>query len=633
MSNTTGPKVAVAILSHAKELYLSNGVPWADPMTRQGLAAAIATEGQSPQVMDLRVPGQIEALMTYLKGCNQVIVHDLPTTAMAITKAPDELRAVPWWDIRLVERAIHLGAMAKWPDDPGRQDTVTALLGAYHVGARMRGLAEVLNPDLARELAQGGSIPPSTADHLIGMAEGLDRIAAAQRQAASPELLNHLVAVEMPAAVKHVAMTLNGVLLNSKLCQRLNSSIPDLLQSLAQQLATPGPAEGEDTYKPLTHPERTDAIAPWLIKNGMRDALHQNRNGTYEVDDDTLKFLESKWKPAEWLRQFRKLEDLQGQPWLRGAMTSADGRVHPLHLAMHAATGRSATVDPGIAGIPKWCRPLVWALPGHGVVELDYVGCEILAAACYHHEPWLQEVYRSGDAVSYLAKALFPVETEGMSLVDVANTKNGEALRNTSKSVIYGIFYGRLAKSLAKGLRIPPREAEQLVNTIRDRCPNMTRRMKAAVNHAGLTGEIKIGYGLVRRLRKEEWDEAWKVRTLGMNSPIQGIAGIVFRIAMPMVAQAIKPYGGRIILPNHDAFLLEGPLGDSYQRTAKIIGYRNLEAISEAGRQAMIAAALTVFPELQALVDVADASPGCWNKKGKHTSVQDFIAACVTLPG
>ena len=105
----------------------------------------------------------------------------------------------------------------------------------------------------------------------------------------------------------------------------------------------------------------------------------------------------------------------------------------------------------------------------------------------------------------------------------------------------------------------------------------------------------------------------WKVETLGKNTPIQGAAAVVFRYAMVLVARAIEPLGGFIILPIHDALLLEGPL-------------EHLAVITSTAKQAMIDAFAILSPTARPFVEVEDAFTSCWCKRGTDAGFENFLA-------
>ena len=432
------------------------------------------------------------------------------------------------------------------------------------------------------------------------LAAAIGALGAAQRQAMSGTLWDHLQKVEMPAALEHALITMTGVRLDRDRCKRLRTAVPVMVTSIKERLAKDG----------LTEPEKHSAVVNWLRKIGILDAFNRNKDGAYEIDDDTLKEQEVGRPLIRALRQLRKIEAFADKQWLKGMMTSIDGRVHPDHLPLQAPTTRSSTCHPELASLPKKIHEMVIPEPGNGIIELDYKGVEVLTAAIRFGDKQLFEAYATGDVISYLARVIFPERLQGLSLEEIA--KHHDELRGQSKTTVYGVLYGRKAHSLKRKLKVSERTAQQLIDRLMAFCPAVEAGMKAMVEQVRRDGRIPIAFDLVRHLTKEERGMGWKVETLGKNTPIQGLAAVVFRWAMVLVARAIEPLGGQIILPVHDAFVLEGPLG-------------NLPTISAAAKQAMIDAFEIISSTALPIVEVDGVNPSAWCKKGKVGSFEKYL--------
>ncbi len=586
------------IAAPPRPLLLRSG-PWRDPMAAVPVAVgfvAEATGGVQEGVLDIRQPAAVKSLAEVLRRAALVEVHDLVPLvyALAATGGVDatDLRCLQWLDTRVADRAIRLG---HHEIDPG--DGLASCVRRYGV----RHIPFVWSPDAPVQDTQPagtGELPSGVRRQALAMAMATARVADRLQQQVAPRLWSYLMVHEMPAALEHALIALRGVKLDENRCRRLTIAVADLSQALREQLSTFGLSDA-DSHR---------ALEGWLRQEGLLDAF-DNFGGSYVLDDDALKEVKHLHVAIPILRRLRRISDLDGKAWLRGKMTSRDGRVHPEHLIMQAPTSRSSTRLPELTSIPKALRPIVIPEPGNGIIELDYKGMEILIAALRYGDERLLAAYATGDVISRLAQVIFP-ELTPLSLADIARVHDDE--RSRAKTITYGTIYGRKARTLSRKLRVPRWRGQQLVNRLMEFCPRVAAGMRAMVDRAQVEGHIPIGFGLTRHLTDEERSQPWKVETLAKNTPIQGLAACAFRRALVLVNRAIQPMRGSIILPVHDAVVIEAPL--------KVLG--EVAVVAEC---AMVEALSTLGGGAHPLVDTQMSEPTCWNKRGSVKSFEDYL--------
>ena len=482
---TSFTSIALALIdTHPPALSLKAG-PWIDPMSRSPYFAGMVlttADAISTVTLDLRRPHAIHELVDLLEGASVVLCHDLAHVVLTLRAAGSRLRKIPWFDTRVAQRALRLG---QFGDGLG-SDSLTACLATYSI----TGIPFAFAPDQSLEVLQAspgaGVIPPSVMRQATAMVQAVAAIAAAQKEVADPRLWLHLAQVEMPAALEHALITLYGVRLDAERCRRLCTALPAMVETLEARLAHAG----------LVDPGSNRALVAWVTKLGVLDAF-ETVQGHLCIDDDALKEAQGRCSELRLLRQLRRVQDLADKPWLAGMMTSADGRVHPEHAPLRAPTTRSATRRPELTSLPKALRPIVVADAGMGIVELDYKGVEILVAAIRFGDERLLSAYMTGDVISALAQVIFTA-LHGLSLREVAEHHDGE--RAQAKTIVYGVLYGRKARSLARKLGISEAAAQRLIDRLMSYCPKVKAGMTALVKSAQRSGRIPIAFGLARDL-------------------------------------------------------------------------------------------------------------------------------------
>jgi hypothetical protein len=529
------------------------------------------------QVWDLTHPGQREAFTRQLQQADRVVVPWLPTCWSSVPAA--------WWDCTLVERALRLG-----------ESKDTLLVDPFSLREHYR---------IRLPLPFDPRATPDGCPHEVALAQArglsllVGAIDRAQACLLTPTLRDHVRYVEMPAAIAHAQISQTGIRLDESRCRLFLERGEGLLDQLERTLKAAD----------LTEPHRLDHVQHWI-----RHTLKVGDRFQGKIDDDALKAVSYEVPIIATLRKYRRVQHLLNQGWLRGEGRDSAGLYHPRHTPLSAPTGRTATSDPSVTSLPKACRPLVVPRsPDRGIIELDYASKEIAVAATRFNDRNLQQAYATGDAISFLCKKVFFADQVGhLDLVTI--NEEHEELRGKGKIVTYGDFYGRGAESCARQLGINTTKAGNLSRALHAYCPAMRAGMDAIVKEAKRTGIVPIWNDLNRRLTAEERSQSWRITTIAKNTPIQGLAGVIFRVAMSTVQHRLRPLAAEIILPMHDSLVIECPVAVC----AEVV-----RIAREAMQQAFMAVMRTDF---YPFIDVSDKNTSCWNKKGKSDSLEWFLA-------
>ncbi|MBQ0059828.1 MAG: DNA polymerase I, partial [Lachnospiraceae bacterium] len=250
-----------------------------------------------------------------------------------------------------------------------------------------------------------------------------------------------------------------------------------------------------------------------------------------------------------------------------------DGRIHTTFNQTVTATGRLSSQDPNLQNIPmkteqgRLIRKCFIPKEGCIFVDADYSQIELRILAHMSGDEALIDAYRSSKDIHALtASQVFKVPFEEVTPLQ----------RRNAKAVNFGIIYGISSFGLSQGLSISPKEAEKYIKDYFAAYPSIHAFIQGMVEDAKKTGYATSLYGR-RRPIPELSSGNFMQRSFGeraaMNSPIQGTAADVMKIAMIRVYDRLKAEGmeSRLILQIHDELLIEAPENEAEKASIILI--------------------------------------------------------------
>jgi DNA polymerase-1 len=257
------------------------------------------------------------------------------------------------------------------------------------------------------------------------------------------------------------------------------------------------------------------------------------------------------------------------------------GRLHTSFNQTVTATGRLSSSEPNLQNIPvrgEWGRRIREAFiadEGHVLLSADYSQVELRILAHMSADEGLAEAFRNGiDIHTRTAAELFAVPEENV----------GPDMRRIAKVVNFGVVYGMSAYGLSESLSISPREAGAYIDSYFERHGGVRDYMKATIEKAREQGYVTTLLG-----RKRPVPDILSVNAairqqaerLAINTPIQGTAADLIKIAMLHVARALRQEGlrARMLLQIHDELLFEIPV-DEVQMTRETVRREMENALS-----------------------------------------------------
>jgi DNA polymerase-1 len=241
-----------------------------------------------------------------------------------------------------------------------------------------------------------------------------------------------------------------------------------------------------------------------------------------------------------------------------------DGRVHTIFDQTGAATGRISSSHPNLQNIPmrtergRRIRRAFVAAPGCVLVGADYSQIELRVMAHLSGDPALIAAFESGDDVhDRTARSIFKVQ----GALD-------PGLRARAKIVNFGIMYGMGARSLAQQMGIPLAEAQAFIAEYFRVFGGVRAFLDLTMKDAREKGWVSTLLGRRRYLPgldSAHGGERSATERAAINTPIQGSAADLMKLAMIHVADALKAHipSARLLLQVHDELLLECAIDDA----------------------------------------------------------------------
>ncbi len=237
------------------------------------------------------------------------------------------------------------------------------------------------------------------------------------------------------------------------------------------------------------------------------------------------------------------------------------GRVHSTFDQVATATGRISSSEPNLQNIPvrteegREIRQAFLPREGWVLLDADYSQIELRLMAHFSGDEAMLSAFRTGqDVHARTASEIFEVP-----LAEVDST-----LRSRAKAVNFGIIYGISGFGLARNTGVSQQEAKSFIGRYFAKYPGVKRFMDTAVEDGQQNGYALTLMGRRRYLPELTASNAM-VREFGkraaMNTPVQGTAADIIKLAMVRVDEALRREGlqSRLILQVHDELLLECP--------------------------------------------------------------------------
>ena len=280
--------------------------------------------------------------------------------------------------------------------------------------------------------------------------------------------------------------------------------------------------------------------------------------------------------------EYRKYQKLMST-YVEGLIPKCqkDGRIHTSFEQAVTGTGRISSREPNLQNIPvrtelgREIRRAFVAGDGYTLVDADYSQIELRVLAHMSGDLGMQGAFLRGEDIHTRTAA----EVYGVDIEKVTRE-----MRSNAKAVNFGIVYGISDFGLAKNIGVSRYEAAEFIKKYFERYPNVKKYMDEQVAIGKAQGYVSTILNRRRYLPELE-SSSFNMRSFGeraaMNSPIQGTAADIIKLAMVRVHRELKDRNlkSRLILQVHDELIVEA--WESEKELVQEILIRGMESVMQ----------------------------------------------------
>lgn len=533
-------------------------------------AASAPDDEKSPPPAELQGPVPLETLLEAPRlsldldehSCDKVyaVTPEVLKARAVILAAPDG----SWWkgtldDLRpykerlMEHRLICLDAKAlcslmEHPAVGGITDIKTAWY--------------LLHPDLekydaAKELELEFS--PSRAARLFALSEEL------QRQIARQKLTSVMNDIDLPLIPILVNMERRGIRVDREKMTALSVELNRRLEEISQKIRD---AAGSDIN--VNSPKQ---IGELLFEKLGLPPIKKTKTG-YSTNVSVLEQLReicgTRCDVPAQLLEYRELQKMASgfvQPLL--SASEKDGLIHSTFEALTTGTGRLSSRDPNMQNLPAYGgwgtrvrECLLPAREGSVFVAADYSQIELRVLAHLSGDPQLIAIFNSDrDIHTETAALIFGLPPESVT----------KELRRNAKTVSFGLIYGMSVFGLASRLGTDRASAARIMDAYFNAMPGVRQYMETSREKSLSDGYTATLFGR-RRPLDEITTGSTKVHQnrVAVNSPIQGTAADITKIAMRKVTEHFAGTDVHMVLQVHDSLVCECPAQEAEERAAQL---------------------------------------------------------------
>ena len=340
----------------------------------------------------------------------------------------------------------------------------------------------------------------------------------------------------------------------------------DFLKAYSKELEKDAKVFEENVY--ATAGVRFNLASPKQLGEVLFDKLKidpkakKTKTGQYATGEDVLQKLASNNPIVADILGYRELTKLKSTyvDALPEIINSKTGRVHTSYAQAVAVTGRLSSNNPNLQNIPirsdrgrEIRKAFIPRDAKHVLVSADYSQIELRIVAAISGDPNMCEAFKAGKDIHTATAA---------KVYNIPEAEVTKEMRYKAKSVNFGIIYGQGAFGLAENLGIPRAEAKEIIDNYKKEFVGITSYMDNTINFAKENGYVETLMGRKRWL-KDIGSANFTVRGFAernaVNSPIQGTAADMIKLAMIRIHKAIKDAGlqSKMILQVHDELVFD----------------------------------------------------------------------------
>ena len=357
--------------------------------------------------------------------------------------------------------------------------------------------------------------------------------------------------IEMPLVFTLYDMEKNGVKVEAEALKHYGDQLGDKIVELEKEIYE----DANETFN-INSPKQLGVV---LFEDMKIPGGRKTKTG-YSTAADVLEKLAPEYPIVAKILEYRQLTKLKSTyaDGLAGYIQE-DGRIHGKFNQTVTATGRISSTEPNLQNIPvrvelgRMIRKVFVPEEGYVFVDADYSQIELRVLAHMSGDEKLIQAYREAEDIHRLtASQVFHVPFDEVT----------DLQRRNAKAVNFGIVYGISSFGLSQDLSITRKEAAEYIEKYFETYPKIKGFLDGLVADGKEKGYVSTMLGRRRpipELKSGNFMQRSFGERVAMNSPIQGTAADIIKIAMNRVYQRLKEEGlqSRLVLQVHDELLIE----------------------------------------------------------------------------
>ncbi|MBT8494555.1 MAG: DNA polymerase I, partial [Deltaproteobacteria bacterium] len=379
--------------------------------------------------------------------------------------------------------------------------------------------------------------------------------------------------LELPLATVLADLEERGICIDTGYLRKLSESVGARLADIEKQAY-----EHAGEQFNLGSPKQLSQVL--FDKLGLRaERMKKTKSGGYSTDYEVLDSMRELHPVVPLVIEHRELTKLKGTyiDALPPLVNPRTGRLHTTFKQAVAATGRLSSQEPNLQNIPvrsqlgREIRQAFVAAEGMKLVSADYSQIELRVMAHLSGDPVLVRAFKDGvDVHTQTAAEVF----------DIGLDEVGSDERRVAKAVNYGLIYGQSAFGLGRALDIPQTKAKHYIERYFERFSTVRKFMDSVVSKARAAGAAETIMGRRRPipdLRSKNYRLRSAAERVAQNTPMQGTAADIMKLAMLRVDPLLATHGAAMLLTVHDELVIEVPAD-----AAEAVGAEVKEAMESA---------------------------------------------------
>ena len=361
--------------------------------------------------------------------------------------------------------------------------------------------------------------------------------------------------IDMPTVEVLSNMQWNGMYVDKEELEDFGKELTDKLETITKIIYE---MAGEEF-----NINSTKQLGEILFEKMQLPVIKKTKNG-YSTDVDVLEKLKKEDPIIEQILEYRQLMKLNST-YVEGLKPYINPKTKRIHSFFHqtiTATGRISSTEPNLQNIPtrfelgKRVRKVFKPENGYAYVDADYSQIELRVLASISGDKHMIEAFKEGqDIHKQAASKVFKTPIDEVT----------KEQRSNAKAVNFGIVYGISDFGLAEQLGIGRKQAKAYIDEYLTQYSGIKKFMDNIKEEAKENGYVETIFHR-RRYIPELKSNNYMVRQFGaraaMNTPIQGTAADIMKIAMIKVFNEIKKrkLKSKIVLQVHDEMMIEAPI-------------------------------------------------------------------------